>query len=115
MPTTSPSPTFADQGPLPSLIRDLFSAGDLPAILHQLALLNDDRLRVREENLGLKHEIRRLAQSFAAITEPATGRLITDGVPRRTPPGGPVGRQPSAKAKPPSTEAEADGLSLDDL
>lgn len=68
---------------IPDTIRTLFAAGDLDGILHQVEILMDDRNRVRAENDGYKHEIRRLAIAFANITEPHTGRLVSE--PRPTP------------------------------
>lgn len=59
-------------------IRSLFAAGNIDGIIHQVETLLEDRKRVRLENEGFKHEIRRLAQAFANITEPATGRPITE-------------------------------------
>ena len=59
-------------------VRTLFASGDLPGILHEIEILMEDRARVRAENEGYKHEIRRLTSAFANITEPTTGRPIAE-------------------------------------
>lgn len=88
-------------------IRELFAAGDIEGIIHQVDILMEDRARVRAENDGYRHEIRRLAQAFANITEPHTGRPIVEGTTKKTPNPSPT---PKSKTSP---KASKDTLDLD--
>lgn len=59
-------------------IRTLFASGDIDGIIHQVDMILEDRNQIRAENIGLKHEIHRLAEALAKITEPNTGKSILE-------------------------------------
>jgi hypothetical protein len=63
---------------LNSAIRALLDAGNIDAVVSLAESLRDQRDRAEMKVLAYLHEIKELATRFANITEPKTGRKLSD-------------------------------------
>lgn len=71
--------TIETNDQLATLIRDYMAANNASAIITLVESLKSARDRAEAKVDGYLHEIKLLSQRYAAITEPATGRTVTEG------------------------------------
>ena len=67
---------------LETLIRGYYADSNISAIISLAESLKDARDRAELKTQAYLHEIKELAQRFANITEPASGRKVSDREPR---------------------------------
>ena len=89
------------------LIRQYYSAGDLKRLETLFSALSDQRDRAEAKTLAYLHEIKLLAQRFAEVTEPASGRRASATEPMKRE----QKSEPSPpKAKPTTTKPDIGSL-----
>lgn len=98
---------------LSTTIRTYAASGNIDAIITLVGAMRDQRDRAELTAAAHLHQVKLLAQRFAAITEPATGKLVTAKAEAKA---GAGAGAPPRPPKAPTFEAEVQAsISLDDL
>lgn len=69
---------MADQDTFPNLIRQYFDAGEVDNIITLCTVMKEQRDRAEYKLQVFTHMNAKLKESFSNITEPATGRKVTE-------------------------------------
>jgi uncharacterized coiled-coil protein SlyX len=99
----------SDENTFGNLIREYAEAGQIDNIVNLCESMKSQRDRAERMVEHLTHMTAKLRESFANITEPATGRKVTDPVPApatRASKG--AGSRPKSQPQPPKTKPGLD-------
>ena len=69
---------MSDENTFPDLIREYHQEGKIDLLVSLCVAMKDQRDRAERKIDVLTHTIAKLNESFRAITEPATGRRLTE-------------------------------------